>query len=60
MTDAELEGERRLQRDSGVSSHAQTAARGAFGMTGVLTWMAVGLPFLIGLYIALAKAAALF
>jgi MFS family permease len=60
MTDAELEGERRLQRDSGVSSHAQTAARGTFGITGVLAWMAVGIPFLIGLYIALAKAAALF
>ena len=60
MTDAELEGERRLQHDSGVSSHAQTAARGAFGITGVLAWMAVGIPFLIGLYIALAKAAALF
>jgi hypothetical protein len=26
----------------------------------VLAWMAVGIPFLIGLYIALAKAAALF
>jgi hypothetical protein len=60
MTDAELESERRLQRDSGVSSDAQTAARGAFGITGVLAWMAVGIPFLIGLYIALAKASALF
>lgn len=60
MTDDELEAERRLQRDSGVSSHALTAARGAFGITGVLAWLAVGIPFLIGLYIALAKAAALF
>ena len=39
---------------------AVTAARGAFGITGVLAWAAVGVPFLIGLYIALAKAAALF
>lgn len=60
MTEAELAHERALQHDTGVSNNAQTAARGAFGITGVLAWLAVGVPFLIGLYIALAKAAALF
>lgn len=60
MTETELAHERALQRDTGISNNAQTAARGAFGITGVLAWLAVGVPFLIGLYIALAKAAALF
>ncbi len=60
MTEDELARERALQHDTGVSANAQKAARGAFGVTGVLAWLAVGVPFLIGLYIALAKAAALF
>lgn len=60
MTETELAHERALQHDTGISSNAQTAARGAFGITGVLAWLAVGVPFLTGLYIALAKAAALF
>jgi hypothetical protein len=30
------------------------------GAVGVLAWLAVGIPFLIGVYIALSKAAALF
>lgn len=60
MTETELAHERAMQHDTGVSNNAQTAARGAFGITGVLAWLAVGIPFLIGLYIALAKAAALF
>lgn len=60
MTEEELAHERALQHDTGVSVNAQKAARGAFGITGVLAWLAVGVPFLIGLYIALAKAAALF
>lgn len=59
MTETELAHERALQHDTGVSNNAQTAARGAFGITGVLAWLAVGVPFMIGLYIALAKAAAL-
>ncbi|OEY66035.1 OFA family MFS transporter [Marinobacter sp. X15-166B] len=60
MTADELDHERRLQRDNGVSADAQTAARGRFGPLAVVAWLAVGVPFLIGLYIALAKAAALF
>ena len=40
--------------------NAESAARGGFGAAGMLAWLAVGIPFLIGLYIALAKAAALF
>lgn len=60
MTDEELEYERSLQHDDMIASHAESAARGKFGAGGVLAWMAVGIPFLIGLYIALAKAAALF
>ncbi len=60
MTDEELARERSLQHDTGGSAGAETAARGAFGVAGVIFWLAVGIPFLIGLYIALAKAAALF
>ena len=60
MTDEELARERSLQHDTGGSAGAETAARGAFGVAGVIFWLAVGVPFLIGLYIALAKAAALF
>ncbi len=60
MTPEELAHERMLQRDNGVCASAQTAARGKFGFVAVLAWLAVGVPFLIGLYIALAKAAALF
>lgn len=61
MTPEELAHERSLQHEAtGVGGDAVTAARGAFGITGVLAWAAVGVPFLIGLYIALAKAAALF
>lgn len=60
MSPEELAHERMLQRDNGVSSKALTAARGKFGVGALLAWLAVGIPFLIGLYIALAKAAALF
>ncbi|WP_063673707.1 OFA family MFS transporter [Dyella thiooxydans] len=61
MTPEELARERSLQHEaSGIGGDAATAARGAFGVTGILAWAAVGVPFLIGLYIALAKAAALF
>ncbi|GAA5139435.1 OFA family MFS transporter [Alloalcanivorax gelatiniphagus] len=60
MSDEEVARERTLQRDSGVAANAETAARGRFGVTGVLCWLGVGVPFLIGLYIAIAKAAALF
>ena len=60
MTAAELAHERAMAHENGIAANAETAARGAFGGTGVLAWLAVGLPFLIGLYIALQKAAALF
>ncbi|PNS07792.1 OFA family MFS transporter [Solilutibacter silvestris] len=61
MTDEELAHERSLQHEPKSSGDtAITAARGVFGIRGVIAWLAVGIPFLIGLYIALAKAAALF
>jgi MFS family permease len=60
MSDAELARERSLQHEQGALEDAQKAARGRFGVLGVLAWLAVGIPFLIGLYIALKKATALF
>ena len=60
MTSEELERERALQHEDRVAGNAETAARGSFGVAGVLAWLAVGVPFLIGLVIALQKAAALF
>ena len=60
MSDEELARERSLQHEDRVAANAELAARGSFGIVGVLAWLAVGIPFLIGLYIALAKAAALF
>jgi len=60
MTDQQLERERALQREQQAAADAEFAARGKIGMGGVLAWLAVGIPFCIGLYIALAKAAALF
>jgi MFS family permease len=61
MTDEELERERSLQHEAAVASgNVQNAARGGFGLVGLLAWAAVGIPFLIGVWIAIAKAAALF
>ena len=60
MTDEELARERALVREDKVSTSAETAARGGFGLGGILAWLAVGVPFLIGLTIAISKAAALF
>lgn len=60
MSDAELAHERSLQHEDGVAADAETAARGRIGIGGMLAWVAVGVPFLIGLYIALKKAATLF
>jgi MFS family permease len=59
MTDEELAAERALQREDRVAANAELAARGSFGVGGVLAWLAVGVPFFIGLFIALQKAAAL-
>lgn len=61
MTDAQLQRERSLQHETATSARdAQAAARGSFGIIGALAWLAVGIPFLIGVWIALGKAAALF
>jgi hypothetical protein len=45
---------------NGQAPDAREAARGGFGAGGVIAWLAVGIAFLIGLYIALDKAIALF
>jgi MFS family permease len=61
MTEQELEHERSLQHEAvTASTTAQDAARGGFGVMGVIAWALVGIPFLIGVWIAMAKAAALF
>lgn len=61
MTDEELDRERSLQHEAAtLSTNAQTAARGGFGLVGMVVWAAVGIPFLIGVWIAITKAAALF
>lgn len=60
MSDEELARERALLNEDRVSADAATAARGSFGAVGWLAWLAVGIPFLIGLVIALQKAAGLF
>jgi hypothetical protein len=60
MSDEELARERALQHEAASGSEA--AARGGTGavLIGIVAWLAVGIPFAIGLYIALQKAAALF
>ena len=60
MTDEELAREQALQHEDMSAADAESAARGSFGLRGLLAWFAVGTPFAIGLYIALQKAAALF
>ncbi|MDA3889529.1 MAG: OFA family MFS transporter [Allgaiera sp.] len=61
MSDGELDQERALQHDSTArGAGVSTAARGQFGALGVVFWLAVGIPFLIGVWIALSKGAALF
>jgi MFS family permease len=59
MTDEEVARERALQHENVVSANAQTAARGRLGPLEVLAWLAVGVPFAIGLWIALRSASAL-
>ena len=62
MDDEEIETERTLQHEAPKPSAggAGSAASGRFGIAGTLAWLGVGVPFLIGVYIALQKAAALF
>ncbi|MDE2120631.1 MAG: OFA family MFS transporter, partial [Betaproteobacteria bacterium] len=59
MSDERLAAERSLQHEKMGSEGASTAARGSFGALGVVSWLAIGIPFLIGVFIALQKAAAL-
>ncbi len=59
MTDEALLRERSLQHEDMAAADAEAAARGSFGILGVIAWLAVGVPFAIGLCIALQKAAAL-
>jgi len=60
MSDEELTRERALQHEDRITADAETVACGSFGLSGVLSWVAVGIPFFVGLYIAIEKAAALF
>jgi hypothetical protein len=60
MTDEELAREQARQHEGAAGGDADAAARGGFGLMGVVAWLAVGIPFAIGLLIALQKAAALF
>ncbi len=60
MTEEELAQERALQHERTASVDASSAARGPFGIGGALAWTGIGLPFLIGVWIAVAKGAALF
>jgi MFS family permease len=59
MTEEELARERALQHEDRIAGNVDTAARGTVGVGVVLAWLAVGIPFFIGLFIALEKAAAL-
>jgi MFS family permease len=60
MTAEQLAREKALQHEDRTAGNAELAARGSFGFAGVLAWAAIGIPFLIGVYIAIQKAAALF
>lgn len=60
MSEEELAAERRLAHETMSDPRAATAARGPFGIACILAWLAVGIPFAIGLWIALQKAAVLF
>jgi MFS family permease len=60
MSDEELAQERSLQHESAGGDAAVRAARGPIGVVGVLAWAGVGIPFLIGVWIAIAKGASLF
>jgi MFS family permease len=60
MSEEEIAHERALLHEDRVAADAQKAARGKFGGAGILAWLAVGIPFAVGLYIALEKAVALF
>ncbi|MGP0105994.1 OFA family MFS transporter [Rhodoblastus sp.] len=60
MTDEEVLRERSLQHEDIIPGDAVHAGHGKFRAYELLPWAAVGVPFLIGVYIALGKASALF
>ncbi len=60
MSAEQLAREKTLQHEDRMVGDAEHAARGAFGIVGVLAWAAIGIPFLIGVAIAIQKAAVLF
>jgi MFS family permease len=60
MTAEQVAREKSLQHEDRLVGSAETAARGSFGFGGVLAWAAIGIPFLIGVIIAIQKAAVLF
>jgi MFS family permease len=60
MSAEQLAREKALQHEDRSAANAESAARGSFGFAGVLAWAAIGIPFLIGVYIAIQKAAVLF
>ena len=60
MTAEQLAHEKNLQHEDRIGGDAEHAARGEFGIAGLLAWAAIGIPFLIGVVIALDKAAVLF
>jgi MFS family permease len=59
MSEEQLARERALQREVRTDAGAASAATASSGALVTAAWLAVGIPFLIGLYIALQKAAAL-
>ena len=59
MTDEQLAAERALQHEDPTEGNADSSARGSFGIGGVVAWLAVAIPFGIGLLIALQKAVVL-
>ena len=58
-TDMQLAGESTRRGAPRDAAAARTAARGDFSVVGVSAWLAVGIPFLLGLYLAGTKVAAL-
>jgi MFS family permease len=59
MDDETLAKERNLQHEDRTAAAAATAARGPMGLSGVVAWVLVGVPFLIGVWIAIGKGAKL-
>ena len=60
MSDEALARERALQSEQANAEQAAAAARGKPGFGTALAWLGVGVPFLIGVWIALSKGLALF